>query len=112
MIVASPVLAAWPTPLYALVKAAGRDLLPWLLEHAPDGDADAAIRRAWDAAPDPVWMRQLCAAAGRVIYTGALFAEGYSCTPRCCYMHCHACMAVVRERGCPTLAELTAARPP
>ncbi len=27
------------------------DVLPWLLRYAPDGDADGAVRRTWDAAP-------------------------------------------------------------
>lgn len=44
-------------PWLSLVTAAERgDLLAWCVEHAPDGDADAAVRRAWEASAHPWYM--------------------------------------------------------
>ncbi len=37
----------------------GRPPLAWVVEHAPDGDIDAAIRRVWDAAPADPWSFKL-----------------------------------------------------
>lgn len=54
-----------PTPLAALVDALHRgDTLAWMLAHAPDGDAGAALQRAWATSDDPAAMIGLCAALG------------------------------------------------
>lgn len=87
--------------------------LAWLFVHAPDGDADGAVRRAWEgetgahALATVTWMvgtfepanRALLAAGARVGCTCLTPPQVFDC--RVC---CDAIRAAVE---CPTWAELT-----
>lgn len=55
-----PRLAEATAALWALDRAlAAGTVLAWAIEHAPDGDADGAIARAWAVCLDDVILRRL-----------------------------------------------------
>ena len=100
------------SPLAALLDALRTDsTLAWLLVHAPDGDRDAAVRRAWESETS-VW--QLCEAyAGSVadwLAAAMSTPENCACGRGRGAWECAACCAAIRAAvPCPTWAELTRA---
>ena len=88
--------------------------LPWLLAYAPDGDADAAVRRAWDAAP--AWA--LRSVAHLVEHPALTYRTSrrllFSRPAAFCAEHvskgsgdCPACaQSIRRAMACPTFREL------
>lgn len=117
------------TSLAQLLDALRTDsTLAWLLVHAPDGDADAAVRRAWWAATDPrplraAWEGVLHPQAGmgvrrpgeRVSWWRLSWAHGcrrragHHGVPRVACANCAARVRIVLP--CPTWAELTGGAP-
>lgn len=66
------------SPLAALLAAmrAG-NTLPWLLVHCPDGDREAALRRAWAEERTPARLHQVAVAVGSAFRKrGGVYASG------------------------------------
>jgi len=71
-------------PLVAFVRAlATSRTLPWVVQHAPDGDVDAALRRAWAACADDHAMWVLAAATPGVDIEQTLCASETCSQPTC-----------------------------
>lgn len=101
------------SPLAELLDAVRRgDTLAWALVHAPDGDADGAVRRAWEGETNDDVLIALRphsvapASARPHKCDGAMSDPGYQgawLCPQCC----EDTRAAVT---CPTWAELTATK--
>lgn len=100
------------TALPALLDAlATRDVLPWCLLYAPDGDADGALRRAWEASTDDWEMLDLLRhLTGDENECGVVARERHR-RRGCGFRHGSPCCAVaIRERvPAPAFADLLAA---
>jgi len=92
-------------PIEELVTARRRGAtLAWAMRHAPDGDADAALRRAWDASIADTAMRDLVAR----LHVGVDW-KGLHCAPGCFNPRCPGCARNIRARlPPPTFAAILA----
>lgn len=100
------------TALSTLLDAIRTDAtLAWLLVHAPDGDADAAVRRAWkgetrsgtllDYVRPRLGVNDYADVVGKTFHWTVTLG-GHDC-PACCD-------AIRAAVTCPTWAELTATK--
>lgn len=105
----------------------GRPSLAWSVEHAPDGDLDAALRRLWESSEDDVAMRKLgqlldpatfdwtkTEAEKRYLdYDPGRYPPRLFCQWNCyvVYRGCVACADAIRTNAsCPSLAAWVRAR--
>jgi len=101
--------------LFTAIDAGGT--LAWLLAHAPDGDADRAVREAWHAETNDDALSRAAALAWRARgLTAGLWSAvvrvdtgPHHCAGRPDPVECPQCCTAIRAVvGCPTWAELTA----
>lgn len=100
------------SPLATLLASLRTDGgLSWLLVHAPDGDAGAAVKRAWEGEPSVKVLVDV-ARKNKGLYVLAPWghARCAACKSRVVFAEaCNACRDLLRAMGpYPTWAELTA----
>ena len=102
------------TPLAELLAAIdAKHTLPWLIVYCPDGDRDAAVRRAWDAETSAWQLCEACAGSVADWLAAAMSTpEGCACGRGRGVWECAACCTAIRAAlPCPTWAEIAEAQP-